>query len=173
MQSVIKSNKTEKLARLLMQHTSPNQRSYCRPRLIGKYAVDARGVSGCRSQNELLQIALYDHVLDRSHCDLEEVRIGGIREMTVDLLLWIPVQSTELVHEVFAGLLPVIWRTVVVCEAVLCDRVSRQLLLEEIHFVEEKDQGRLGEPMGVGNRFPEHQRLVHLILEILLARQAL
>ena len=115
-------------------------------------------------QDKLLQVPLDDHILYGTHCDLEQVCICGIREMAVDLLFRVAVERAKLVHEVLAGLHPVIRGAVVVGEAVVGDRALCQLLLEQIHLVEEKNERRFGEPMRVGNRLPEHERLVHLVL---------
>lgn len=84
--------------------------------------------------------------------------------MAVYLLIRIPVERSELVHEVLARLLVVIGRAMVVGEAVLCYWAPRKLLLEEIGLVEEDDEGRFGEPVGIGDRLPEHEGLVHLVL---------
>jgi len=90
-------------------------------------------------QDKLLEIPLDDHILHGTHCDLEEVGIGGVGEVSVYLLLRVTVQRSELVHEVLAGLLPVVWRSMIIGKPVRCDRALRQLLLEQIHFVEEED----------------------------------
>ena len=82
------------------------------------------------SQYQLLQVALDYHILHRAHRDLQEVRIGGIREMPVNFLLWVAVQCPKLVHEVFAGLLPVIRRALVVNEAVRRYRADCDLFLK-------------------------------------------
>ena len=116
------------------------------------------------SQYQLLQVALDNHILHRAHRNLQEVRISGIREMPINFLLGVSVQCPELVHEVFAGLLPVVCGALVVHEAVRGDGTDCDLFFEQVHLVEEEDKGRLGEPMRVGNGFPEHQRLVHLVL---------
>jgi len=91
-------------------------------------------------QYKLLQVPLDDHVLNGTHCNLEKVRVGGISKVAINLLLRIPVQCPELVHEVFACQLPVVWRPMVVGEAMIRYRAPFELLFEEIHFVEEEDQ---------------------------------
>ena len=60
--------------------------------------------------------------------------------MAVDLLLWVAVQTTELVHEVLASRLPVGWVALEVGKAVIGDGIVEDFLLEEIHLVEEEDE---------------------------------
>ena len=95
--------------------------------------------SGVYLQDELIQIPLNNHILDTLHCNLEQIRIRRIREMSVDFLMWVSVQRTELVHEVFRSGFPVRWVALEVWETVLGYRVVGYLLFEEIHFVEEED----------------------------------
>lgn len=91
------------------------------------------------SQNELVQVALNDHVLNRRHGDFEEVRVSRVGEVSIDLLLGVSVERSELVHEVFADLLPIRLVAGVVDKSVLVDRAKGKLFLEEIHLVEEED----------------------------------
>lgn len=70
------------------------------------------------SQDQLLQVPLYNHVLHRRHSDLQQVRICCVREVPVDFLLGIPIQRLEFVHEVLASLLMVLGGTAVVGEAI-------------------------------------------------------
>ena len=59
-----------------------------------------------QSQDQLLEIALNDHVLDGNHSDFEKRGIRRIREMAVDFSSGGSVKSNEFVHEVRACLLP-------------------------------------------------------------------
>lgn len=115
-------------------------------------------------QDKLFEVPLDNHVLYGTHCNLEEIGIGRVCEVSIDLLVRIPVQRAELVHKVLAGLLGIVRGAMIISEAVVRYRASGQLLLEEIDLVEEKNQGRLGEPVRVGDRLPEHEGLVHLVL---------
>ena len=124
------------------------------------------GASGVYLQDELIQISLNNHILDTLHCNLEQIRVRRIREMSVDFLMWVSVQRTELVHEVFRSGLPVRWVALEVWKTVLGYRVVGHLLFEEVHFVEEEDQGAVGEPLRVGDGFPKHEGFLHLVLGI-------
>lgn len=118
-------------------------------------------------QDKLVQVSLDDHVLYGLHGDLEQVGVGGIGEVAVNLLMWVAVECSELVHEVLAGGLPVRWVALKVWEAVLGDWVVCDLLFEEIHLVKEENEGGVGEPLGVGNRLPQHESFLHLVLRLL------
>lgn len=50
-----------------------------------------------------------------------------------------------------------------------CDRRGRDFGFEEVHLVEEEDEGGGLEPVRVGDRFPQHEGFLHLILQIMLA----
>lgn len=102
-------------------------------------------------QYELLQVALNNHVLHRGHGDFEKICVGGVGKVAINLLLRVPVQRLELVQEVLASGLVVILGAMVIGEAVVGDGALGQLLLEQVHLVEEQDQGRLGEPMRIGD----------------------
>lgn len=91
--------------------------------------------SGIYLQDELIQIPLNDHILDTLHCDFEQIRIRRVREMSVDFLMWVSVQRTEFVHEVFRSGLPVRWVALEVWKTVLGYRVVGYLLFKKIHFV--------------------------------------
>lgn len=95
------------------------------------------------SQDEVLEIPLDDHVLHGAHCDFQEVCVGGVGEVAVDLLVGVAVEGAELVHEVFADLLRVVGRADVVGEAVGRDGAVRQLFAEQVHLVQEEDERRL------------------------------
>ena len=123
------------------------------------------------SQDELFQVALDNHVLHRAHSDLEQVSVRRVGEVSVDLLLGVPAQRAELVEEVLAGRLVIIFGPVVVGESVLGDGAVWELLPEEIHLVEEEDHGRFREPVRVGDGLPEHQGLVHLVLQLTISSQ--
>ena len=84
--------------------------------------------------------------------------------MAVDFLLRVSVESSELVQEVFAGSLVIVLGSVVIGKTVVADGALGEFLAEKVHFVKEEDEGGLGEPMRIGNGFPQHQCFVHLIL---------
>lgn len=132
---------------------------------MGKEA-GRRYMKALDSQDELLQVALDYHVLYRAHGNLEQVGVGRIGKVAINLLFGVPVQRPEFVHEVFAGLLPIIDGALVVDKAVAGNGTYRDLLLEEIHLVEEEDEGRFGEPVRVGDGLPQHQGFVHLVLPV-------
>lgn len=69
--------------------------------------------------------------------------------MRIDFSAWGPVQSNELVHEVLAGLLRVLRVTLEVGETKLCNRAVCDLGLEEIHLVEEENEGGVLKPMRI------------------------
>lgn len=115
-------------------------------------------------QDKLFQVPLDNHVLHGTHGDLQKIGIGRVCEMPINLLVRIPVQRAELVHEVLAGLLGIVRGTMIISETVIRYRASGQLLLEKVDLVEEQNQGRFCEPVRVGDRFPEHEGFVHLVL---------
>lgn len=85
---------------------------------------------GVRSEYQLLQVALNDHILHGAHGDFQQIRVGGIREVAIDLLFWIPVQGPEFIHKVLARLLVVRWGSVVICESMVGNGAFGELLLE-------------------------------------------
>lgn len=101
------------------------------PKLVGPRSI---------SEDQLFQIPLYDHVLDRSHRNFEEVRVCGVRKVAVNFLLGVAIQRAEFIHEVLARLLPIVGLSVVVRETMLGDWAFCQLFLEKIHLVKEQDQ---------------------------------
>ena len=78
-----------------------------------------------------------DHILNGRHGDFEEIGIGCVCEMAVDLSLWTSVQSYKLVHEVLARLLPACGIALEVRESEFGDRALGYLGLEQIDLVEE------------------------------------
>lgn len=76
------------------------------------------------SQDQLLEVPLYNHVLDGCHSDLQQVGVGCVRKVSVNFLLGVPVQRLKFVHEVLACLLVVVGRATVVGEAVGRDRAG-------------------------------------------------
>lgn len=88
-----------------------------------------------RLEYQLLQISLYDHVLDGRHGDFEEGGVGGVREMAIDLSCRGAVEGHKFLHEVCACLLPAVAITREIGEAKFADRDSSYLRLEEIDLV--------------------------------------
>lgn len=60
--------------------------------------------------------------------------------MAINLLLGVSVQSLELVQEVLARRLIIVLRSVVIGEPVIRNRALGELLLEQIHLIQEEDQ---------------------------------
>ena len=87
--------------------------------------------------------------------------------MAVDLAALRAIERNELVTEVFARFLPRGGIPAKVGKAVFGDRGDGDFGFEEIHFVEEEDEGRVLEPVRVGDGFPEHEGFLHLVLEAL------
>ena len=119
---------------------------------------------GDPSKDQLLEISLNDHVLDRSHGNFQEIGICSVGEMRIDFSARTSIQSHELVHEVFACLFSTTGIALEIGEAKFRNRTVLDLGLEYIHLVQEKDQCRVLEPMRIGNRLPQHQCFLHLIL---------
>lgn len=88
-----------------------------------------------------------DHVLNRGHRNLQQIGISSVREMRVDFSTRTSIQRNEFVHEVLACLLCIGGIAVEVREAVLGDGAVGDFRLEEIHLIQEKDQGRVLEPV--------------------------
>jgi hypothetical protein len=109
---------------------------------------------------------LDDHVLNRSHCDLQKIRVRSVGEMRIDFSARTTIESHELVHKVFARLLRVGGIALEIREAEFGDWAVSNLGLEYIHLVQEKDQRRILEPMRIGNRLPQHQSFLHLVLQM-------
>jgi hypothetical protein len=85
--------------------------------------------------------------------------------MRVDFPARTSIQSHELVHKVFACLFSTASIALEIGEAEFGDWAVLDLGLEYIHLIQEKDQSRILEPMGIGNRLPQHQSFLHLILQ--------
>ena len=83
--------------------------------------------------------------MDAFHRDLQKIRIGSIGVVDVNFAIWRAVEPSELLRKVCLGCLNVLVSTAVVGELVP-DWLVNELFLEEIHLVEEKDNGRLAEP---------------------------
>ena len=107
-----------------------------------------------------------DHILNGSHCDFEKIGISCVCEMAVYFSSWTSVQSDKLVHEILARLLPACCVTLEIGEAEFGDGTVSNLGLEYVHLIQEKDQCRILEPMRIGNRLPQHQSFLHLILQM-------
>ena len=59
---------------------------------------------GDRSEDQLLEISLDDHVLDGSHGNFQEIGVCSVGEMRINFSARASVQSHEFVHKVFACL---------------------------------------------------------------------
>ena len=92
-----------------------------------------------------------DHILNGSHGDFEKIGVGCVCEVAVDFSCWSSVESYELVHEVFARLLPACRVALEIGEPEFGDWALGNLGLEQIDLVEEQDEGGLLEPVRVGD----------------------
>jgi hypothetical protein len=108
---------------------------------------------------------LNDHVLNRGHRNFQKIGICSVGEVRVDLSARTAVQSHKLVHKVFARLFRAGGIALEIGEAKFGDWAVFDFGLEYVHLVQEKDQSRILEPMGIGNRLPQHQSFLHLILQ--------
>lgn len=109
---------------------------------------------------------MYDHVLHGSHSDLEQVGVGRVCVVNVDLLFRLPHKITELVCKKVhtglnvSGLACVVWE-----DFADWAHAASYLFAEEIDLVEEENESGLLEVFGVGDGFEEHQGLMHLVLQ--------
>jgi hypothetical protein len=87
------------------------------------------------SEDQLLEISLDDHVLDRHHCDLKEGSIGGVGEVAVDFSCGGTIEGHKFLHKVCAGLLRAGGVTRKIREAKFGDRAGSYLLLEDVDLV--------------------------------------
>lgn len=129
-----------------------------------------------------MQILLQDHILHTMHGDLEQVCVGGVRGMDVDVLFnsvshtlhtislvgWtylarVTIQVPEGLLKERDTLLPARRVADVVGEVAL-DRGLGNLFLEQVDFVEEKDDGGTDEPLRVADTLEEHYSFGHLVL---------
>jgi hypothetical protein len=118
-----------------------------------------------RLEDQFLEVSLDDHVLDRGHRNFQKIGIRGIGEMRINFPARTSIQSHELVHKVFACLFSAAGIAMEIGEAEFGDWAVLDLGLEYVHLIQEKDQSRILEPMGIGNRLPQHQSFLHLILQ--------
>ena len=119
--------------------------------------MENRHARTCSSQNECVEVALDNHVLDRCHCFLQQIRVRRVCVVDVDFLLRLPYEVAELVCKELHTGLDVGGLPVVVWEY-LADwaHASCYLFPEEIDFVEEENQGRLLKVLGVRYGLEEH-----------------
>lgn len=64
---------------------------------VARVARIAREHSKSALEYEVCEIPLYNHILNRTHCFREKVRVGCVGVMNVDLFVWRPHQTLELV----------------------------------------------------------------------------
>jgi hypothetical protein len=101
---------------------------------------------GCAAllEDEGIEVALDNHVLYRSHCDLEQIGVCRIRIVDIDLFLRLPYEVTELVCEELHAGFDIGGRSCVVGKDfadgthAACDLFS-----EKINLVQEQNQSRL------------------------------
>lgn len=102
------------------------------------------------SEYQRIQVALDNHVLHRSHCLLQQIRVGGVGVVNVYLLLRLSDQVAELVRKKFLSsfdvvdIASVVWEHSVDGTHATCD-----LFAEEIDFVKEEDKRGFLEVFGV------------------------
>lgn len=75
-----------------------------------------RPVGSAESEYQCIQVALNDHVLDRSHCLLQQIGIRGIGVVNVHLLLWLSYKVAEFVGKELLSRFDVVGSTGVVWE---------------------------------------------------------
>lgn len=75
-----------------------------------------RPVGSAESEYQCIQVALNDHVLDRSHCLLQQIGIRGIGVVNVHLLLWLSYKIAEFVGKELLSRFDVVGSTGVVWE---------------------------------------------------------
>jgi hypothetical protein len=142
---------------------------------------------GSALQYESFQVVLENHVLDAGHRLLEEIGVGRVSQVHVDVLhypvsTWlaslagieahlsgVSVETLEVLLEVLRRML-VVLRVTLVVGKVLLDRRNQDLLLEQIDLVEEQDYGSSDEPLRVADALEQHQSLLHLVLQNRSAR---
>lgn len=113
-----------------------------------------------------MQIALHDHVLHARHGLIKKIGVRGVREVNVSLFARIAHQVLEFPREELLACfnVPVVTGEVWEVLANGC-LAGLYLLAEEVHFVEEEDEGGLFEILAVSDALEKHERLVHLVLE--------
>ena len=89
---------------------------------------------------QFLEISLDDHVLNRCHGDFEKIGIRSICEVTIYLPRGCAIQRDELVHKIFAGLLPALCIALEVLKAKFGDGASCDLRLEKVDLVQKEDE---------------------------------
>ena len=119
--------------------------------------------AGAQLQDIFIQIILYDSVLHALHRDSQEVCIGGIGVMNIDLTVHRTVEAFKLLGKVLLSSLDVRIGTLIIGE-VVPDRLVSKLFLEKVRLIKKEDDGRLAEPRQTEDRLEEHQRLLHLVL---------
>ena len=112
-----------------------------------------------------MQIALHDHVLHALHGLIKKIGVRGVREVNIGLFARVAHQVLEFPGEEFLACfdVPVVAREVWEMLADGC-LAGGDLLAEEVHLVEEEDEGGLFEVLAVSDALEKHERLVHLIL---------
>jgi hypothetical protein len=121
-------------------------------------------IGSVRLQNEGVEIALDDHVLDRCHGLLEQICVGRVCVVHIYLFLRLSYQVAELVgKEVHTGLDIVGLSCVVWKDLADWAHATGNLFSEEINLVEEQDESRLLKVFGVGDGLEQHEGFVHLI----------
>jgi hypothetical protein len=112
-----------------------------------------------------MQIPLHNHVLHTLHRLIQQIRVGRIGEVHVGLLARVTDEILELSREEVLGGFDVTFGTVIVREVGTDGRGARgDLFAEEVHFVEEEDEGGFLKVFAIGDGFEEHEGFVHLVL---------
>ena len=116
-------------------------------------------------EHQLVEISLHNHVLHTLHRLVKKCCVGCIRVVDVYLLARIAHEILELPREELLTCFDV---SIVACEVgeVFADRcfAGRDLLAEDVHLVEEKDERGSLKVFTVCYALEEHERLVHLVL---------
>lgn len=97
-------------------------------------------VRGCL-QDEGVEVALDNHVLNRLHCDLEQVGVGRVGVVHVDFLLGLPDEIPEFVRkELLPGFDVGRFAVVVWEDLVYGTHTARDLFPKKIDLVQEENQ---------------------------------
>jgi hypothetical protein len=119
-------------------------------------------------QTAALQINRYDDIGDGVEYELNVLRVGGTRQVAIDLFGGRFILGDELCLDVLGG------RVELVRPGVLGktygERRALDLVLEQILLVEEQNDGRVDEPLVVADRVEETQRLVHAVGRLVLVQ---
>lgn len=97
------------------------------------------------------------------HGDCEKIGVSSVGKVNIDFPIFGAVESTKLVGKVFCRSVIIVVSAGIVGK-VITDGLFRQLFLEKIDFVQEKNDGRPFEPSKTHDGLKQKKCLLHLIL---------